>query len=147
VVRRRRAVRPPTRRAGWRPDAPSKVRGVSAPSLDGRWFGPVGDAEGGGVDPETVFRFSEEGGEVWGLYTGGAVRRGHLVGTREGDRVEFRYVQLDASGETSCGHCVSAVTVLGDGRLRLDGTWEWESREGAGRSVVEELPADSAAAG
>ena len=37
-------------------------------------------------------------------------RLGFLVGTRDGDRLEFRYSQLNASGETSNGRCSSAIS-------------------------------------
>jgi hypothetical protein len=112
---------------------------VTAPSLDGRWFRAVAQVDGGEVGPETMFRYAEEDGEVWATYTGGAVRRGYLVGTRDGDRLDLRYVQLSESGQTSCGHCVSAVSALPDGRLRLEESWQWESRDGSGTSVVEEM--------
>ncbi|GGO24759.1 hypothetical protein [Micromonospora parathelypteridis] len=110
-------------------------------SLDGRRFAAVADVVAGEVGTETVFAYHERAGEVWAEYTGGSIRRGHLVGTREGDRLDFRYVQLNIDGQTSSGHCVSAVSVLPDGRLRLHETWSWESRSGSGSSVLEELPA------
>lgn len=109
------------------------------PSLDGRRFAAVGDTVEGEVGEGTVFAYHENDGEVWAHYSGGAVRRGYLVGTRAGDRLDFRYSQLNARGETSSGHCVSSVSQLADGRLRMDETWEWESRPGAGTSAVEEL--------
>ncbi|WP_028925301.1 hypothetical protein [Pseudonocardia acaciae] len=108
-------------------------------SLDGRRFGSVGDVEAGEVGVGTVFEYHEDDGEVWAHYSGGAVRRGYLVGTRVGDRLDFRYSQLNDRNETSSGHCVSTVRVLADGRLRMDETWEWESRPGAGTSAVEEI--------
>lgn len=113
---------------------------MSGPLLDGRWFRVPDGITNGDIDASTVFRYSEEDGEVWAVYAGGSVRRGYLVGTREGDRVEFRCVQLNAAGQTSCGHCVSTVRVLGDGRLRMDETWEWEHCPDATTSVVEEIP-------
>jgi hypothetical protein len=67
------------------------------------------------------------------------VLRGHLIGTREGDRLDFRHVQLGHDGTTSCGHCVSEAAELPDGRISPAGTWERESREGSGTSVVEEV--------
>jgi hypothetical protein len=67
------------------------------------------------------------------------VRRGFLVGTRTRDTLDIRYVQLNDSGETSSGYCLSTIHVLQDGRLRLDEKWQWESRPGGGTSVVEEL--------
>jgi hypothetical protein len=109
-------------------------------SLDGLRFAPVADPEGGEVGTTTLFRYREHDGVIWADYDGGRILRGHLVGTRDGDRLDFRYVQLTRDGGTSSGHCVSRVVALPDGRLRLEETWQWESRPGAGTSTVEELP-------
>lgn len=128
--------------AGGPPGALDRLRGVAAPSLDGRWFRAIEAVDGSEVDSATLFRYSEDGEEISAVYGGGQVRRGHLIGTRAGDRLDFRYVQLNAQGQTSSGHCVSTIHVLGDGRLRMDETWEWESRPGSGTSVVEEIPQD-----
>ena len=93
-----------------------------------------------------MFSYHEDvvSGAVWAEYTGGAVVRGHLVGSRArlddgSDALDFRYVQLRSDGTTSSGHCESVIEVLVDGRLRLHETWSWESREGSGTSTVEEL--------
>jgi hypothetical protein len=115
------------------------------PSLEGRRFMAVDNASGE-VGAETVFTYHEDPmrGSLWADYAGGAVVRGHLVGSRTTsgvDTLDFRYVQLKADGTTSSGHCTSVVEVLPDGRLRLHETWSWESREGSGTSTVEELPA------
>lgn len=111
---------------------------MTASSLDGRRFAATANVAGE-VGTETVFEYGERDGEIWASYAGGAIRRGYLVGTREGDTATFRYVQLNAEGQTSSGRCVSTVSTLPDGRLRLDETWRWESRDGSGSSVVEEL--------
>ncbi|WFF03898.1 hypothetical protein [Micromonospora sp. WMMD964] len=108
-------------------------------SLDGRRFAAVTDVVAGEVGTETVFTYHERAGEVWAEYAGGSIRRGHLVGTREGDRLDFRYVQLNAEGQTSSGHCVTEVGVAADGRLELRESWTWESRSGSGASVVREI--------
>ncbi|MFC7244213.1 hypothetical protein ACFQO7_17200 [Catellatospora aurea] len=107
-------------------------------SLDGRRFVAETDVAGGEVGTETVFGYHEQDGMVWAEYSGGAIRRGFLVGTRDGDRLDFRYTQLNTDGQTSTGHCVSVLTQLADGRLRLAETWEWESRPGSGTSAVVE---------
>jgi hypothetical protein len=108
-------------------------------SLDGRRFRAVGDVDGGEVEAATVFTYHERDGEIWAEYAGGRVKRGYLVGTREGDKLDFRYTQLNTAGETNSGHCVSTVEHMADGRLRLSETWEWESRTGSGTSVLAEL--------
>ncbi|MDN3261503.1 hypothetical protein QWJ26_17070 [Streptomyces sp. CSDS2] len=110
-----------------------------ARSLDGLFFAPVSDQAPGQVGTRTRFAYHEQGGAVWAEYAGGDVVRGHLVGTREGDRLDFRYVQLRTDGTTASGHCVSTVEELADGRLRLAETWEWESAPGSGSSVVEQV--------
>jgi hypothetical protein len=107
--------------------------------LDGLVLAPVSDQAPGQVGTGTRFAYHEEDGVVWADYAGGDIVRGHLVGTREGDRLDFRYVQLGHDGTTASGHCVSLVVELPDGRVRLEETWTWESRPGSGTSVVEEL--------
>ncbi|WP_371502237.1 hypothetical protein OG871_34565 [Kitasatospora sp. NBC_00374] len=109
------------------------------PSVDGLVFAPVARAEHGEVDGSTRFAYHEQDGVVRASYSGGEIVHGRLVGTRSGDTLDFRYVQLNRSGETSSGHCVSLLSRLPDGRLRLDETWRWESREGSGTSAVEEV--------
>jgi hypothetical protein len=110
-----------------------------ARSLDGLVLAPVADQAPGQVGTRTRFAYHEKDGEIWAEYEGGDVVRGHLVGTRAGDRLDFRYVQLKTDGTTSSGHCVSEVVELSDGRVRLDETWEWESQSGSGTSVVEQV--------
>ncbi|MFJ2156230.1 MULTISPECIES: hypothetical protein [unclassified Streptomyces] len=110
-----------------------------ARSLDGLVLAPVADQAPGQVGTRTRFTYHEQDGGIWAEYAGGDVVRGRLVGTRAGDRIDFRYVQLKTDGTTSSGHCVSLVTELPDGRVRLEETWEWESQEGHGTSSVEQV--------
>ncbi|MFJ2743977.1 hypothetical protein ACIO3O_30485 [Streptomyces sp. NPDC087440] len=115
-------------------------------SLDGLLLAPVADQAPGQVGTRTRFAYHEQDGLIWAEYAGGDVVRGHLVGTREGDRLDFRYVQLKHDGTTSSGHCQSQVTLLSDGRVRLEESWAWESQDGSGTSVVEEVPGGPEAA-
>jgi hypothetical protein len=110
-----------------------------ARSLDGLAFAPVADQAPGQVGTRTRFAYHEKDAEIWAEYAGGDVVRGCLAGTRAGDRLDFRYVQLKTDGTTSSGHCVSEVVELPDGRVRLDETWEWESQPGNGTSIVEQV--------
>ena len=108
-------------------------------SLDGLVFAPVADQAPGQVGTRTRFTYHEQDGAIWAEYAGGDVVRGRLVGTRAGDRLDFRYVQLKTDGTTSSGHCVSDVVELPDDRIRLEETWEWESQAGNGTSIVEQV--------
>ena len=97
----------------------------------------MGDA--GEASAATVFEHHEQDGIVWARYEGGAVGLGFLVGTRDGEHLEFRYTQLNESGETSSGRCSTTISMLPDGRVRLAERWAWESKPGAGTSGAEEV--------
>jgi hypothetical protein len=108
-------------------------------SLDGRVFHGAGEkAEAGEASTATVFEYHEDDGVIWARYGGGVVRLGFLVGTRDSDRLEFRDSQLNVKGETSNGRCSTTISMLPDGRIRLDENWSWESKAGSGLSSVEE---------
>jgi hypothetical protein len=116
--------------------APSEAAEIS---IDGLTFAGADEKpEAGEATAETVFEYHERDGVIWARYEGGPVRLGFLVGTRDGDKLEFRYSQVNDKGETSNGRCSSTVSVLSDGRVRLDQDWAWESRPGAGRDALEE---------
>jgi hypothetical protein len=115
----------------------TRVNAAEVP-LDGRFFRGAEMAEAGEASAATVFEYHEDDGVVWARYEGGAVRLGFLVGTREGQKLDFRYSQLNTQGKTANGHCSTKISVLPDGRVRLDEDWAWESKPGAGTSAVEE---------
>jgi hypothetical protein len=108
-------------------------------SLDGLRFRSARDVEGGDVGADTIFHYREDDGVVHARYEGGAVTLGFLVGSRSGDRLDFRYAQLRADGTTATGHCVSEIETLADGRLRMNETWEWDSADGSGTSILEQV--------
>ncbi|WP_406460704.1 hypothetical protein OH768_38215 [Streptomyces sp. NBC_01622] len=57
-------------------------------SLEGLVLAPVADQAPGQVGTRTRFAYHEKDGEIWAEYAGGDVVRGHLVGTRAGDRLD-----------------------------------------------------------
>jgi hypothetical protein len=120
---------------------------MTAPQLDGRWFAPAADPAapdlpGGMGEAATIFRYGEEDGEVWATYVGGPIRRGYLVGSRQGNDLTGHFVQLDGSGRSSAGRYSAVVSVLPDGRLRLAESWSPDLGAGAGdatTTVAEEI--------
>jgi len=111
----------------------------SPPYLDHVQMRAVGTGSDGEIDVRTLFRFRQEGTIVWARYAGGAVCLGHLVGTLAADRLEFRYVQIDLRCEVHGGRSICDIQELPDGRLRLLEHFEWDSREGAGTNVLEQV--------
>jgi len=108
-------------------------------SLDGRRFRPPDDATGGDVGTGTLFRFHQDDDMVWAEYEGGRVRRGYLVGTSVGGYLEFRYTQLLTDGTTANGWSRDRIELLANGLVRLHEAWRWESKIGAGTSVLDEV--------
>ncbi|WP_121741804.1 hypothetical protein [Natronorubrum halophilum] len=109
-------------------------------SLDGRTFVGVANDDAGDVSTETRFQFEQTGERIHASYSGGEIADGHLVGTFDGRQWEIRYAQLTTDGETATGRSVGTVERLEDGRLKVEDEWEWESKAGSGKSVLEEVP-------
>jgi len=108
-------------------------------SLDGRTLVGVENADQGEVSGDTEFQFEQNGSRIYAHYSGGEIVDGHLVGTLKGNQWDIRYAQINEDGETATGHSVGEITVLNDGRVRIEDKWEWESQEGTGESILEEV--------
>lgn len=108
-------------------------------SLHGLRMRVVATAAAGDVDTDTVFAFSQERNTVWAHYAGGAVEVGYLAGTVAAGQLVFRYAQVDRRGDVHGGHSRCDVSMLPDGRVRLLEHFQWESREGSGTNVLEEV--------
>ena len=110
------------------------------PSLHGKRMNVVSTASAGVVNHETIFTFTEEGDVVSAHYAGGKVRLGYLVGLRSGDTLAFRYAQIDTEGHLDGGESNCELALTPEGKLRLLEHFQWESREGVGTNIFEELP-------
>lgn len=99
---------------------------------------PLSTAGGGIIGPETTFSFSQLGDTISARYAGGTIRLGFLVGTRHGDRLSWRYVQIDNHGRLDSGHARCELSRLADKRIRLVEHFSWDSREGSGSNVLEQ---------
>ena len=108
-------------------------------SLDGRTLVGVANTDSGEVSGETRFEFEQEGERIYAHYTGGSIADGHLVGTFDGNEWNIRYSQINTENETASGHSVGTVELLDDGCVRIEDKWEWESQDGSGESVLEEI--------
>jgi hypothetical protein len=113
----------------------------TVPSLDGKVFADVTEDRAGDVGAETLFEYHQEGDLVWARYAGGAVRLGYLVGTRDGDALDFRYAHVSVHGETAAGICRSRLSMDDDGAILSRESWTWESRPGRGTSLLREVRA------
>jgi hypothetical protein len=97
--------------------------------LDGRVFDMV-SSTASRVDPDapTRFRYSEEGGVVWGDYTGDTVTVGRFVGTRDGDRLTVSFVHALVAGGVVTGTAASRIEPADAAGLRLVEEFEVDGR-------------------
>lgn len=117
----------------------STVAEPGAVSIDGKVFTGVQNSATGEVGAATKFHYHQDEDVVWAEYSGGAIVRGYLVGTRSGNKLNFRYSHLSTDRQTANGVCESRIEVLKDGRVRFHEAWAWESRPETGNSIVEEV--------
>ncbi|MDH3358863.1 MAG: hypothetical protein OEM06_15485 [Desulfobacteraceae bacterium] len=107
--------------------------------LDGIRMRVVSTAEGGEVNTETLFEFAQDGSVVSARYAGGKVRLGHLVGTMSDEVLRFRYAQADNSGRLDGGYSTCEIGRTAEGKIQLVEHFKWESREGSGTNIFEEI--------
>ena len=108
-------------------------------SLNGVRMRVVSTAEGGEVNIETLFEFTQDGSVVSARYAGGTVRLGYLIGTMSADVLHFRYAQVDNSGRLDGGHSTCEIGRMTNGTIQLSEHFVWDSREGSGTNIFEEI--------
>jgi hypothetical protein len=111
-------------------------------NLDGLEMYVSATAENGVVGSDTRLRLAQRGSTVFGRYAGGSVLRGCLIGTLDGDRLAFRYLQLEVPHAFHGGSSVCEVQRRADGRIRLVEHFVWRTRRGSGTNVFDEVPID-----
>jgi hypothetical protein len=96
-------------------------------------------AEVGKVNAETIFEFKQTGTTVIAEYSGGKIEYGRLVGKLIEDKLEFRYSQIDTEGNLDGGHSFCDLLTTPNGKIELHENFTWESMEGSGVNIFEEI--------
>jgi len=110
-------------------------------NYDGKRFRSIANSADGDVGDGTIFEYRQRKDIVWATYAGGGVRFGTLIAIAdESGQLEMRYQHVSDCGELRTGRCTSRPSILADGRIRVEETWQWTSGgNGTGTSVIEEL--------
>ena len=95
--------------------------------------------ENGVIGIETIFNFHQDGEYVHAEYRGGKIERGYLVGINRNNILEFRYCQLESGGILNGGSSTCELKLSEDSLIQIIENFEWESRPGSGRNVIQEL--------
>ncbi|MCB0509386.1 MAG: n-acetylglutamate synthase [Chitinophagales bacterium] len=103
-------------------------------------FRPITNSENGETSQETLFLYQQEGMILSSEYSGGKIKKGHLLGlVDERGNISMRYHQINDKNELMTGSCYSSPELLPNGKLRLHETWQWTSGDkSSGQSILEE---------
>ena len=104
-------------------------------------FKPVQNSENGETSEDTIFEYHQEGNILTSEYSGGQIKKGHLIGlVDEEGNIEMRYHQVNIKGELMTGVCFSTPEILANGKIRLHEAWKWTSGDcSKGNSILEEI--------
>ena len=109
-------------------------------NYNGKIFKPIENTENGETSNETVFMYKQVGNILTSEYSGGKIKKGHLIGlVDENGNIDMRYHQVNDKGGIMTGICKSKPEFLENGKIRLHENWEWTSGDNSkGKSIIEE---------
>ena len=93
----------------------------------------------GVIGVDTLFHFHQTGQQVHAEYRGGKIEHGYLVGINQGKTLKFRYCQLESDGTLNGGASDCELNLSDDALVQIIEHFEWESRPGNGRNVIQEI--------
>ena len=104
-------------------------------------FRPVQNSDNGETSEETIFTYNQNGNILTSEYSGGQIKKGHLIGLVDDEgNIEMRYHQVNSKGELMTGVCNSTPEILENGKIRLHEAWRWTSGDcSKGSSILEEI--------
>ncbi|AYN67971.1 n-acetylglutamate synthase [Euzebyella marina] len=104
-------------------------------------FIPVKNSENGETSEETIFHYQQDGNILTCEYSGGKIKKGHLIGVVSSTgHIDMRYHQINIEGKLMTGICHSTPEILDNGKVRLYETWQWTSGDQSkGESILEEI--------
>jgi hypothetical protein len=107
---------------------------------NGKIFRPTVNSENGETSSETVFIYKQTGNILSSEYSGGKIKKGHLIGiVDENANIDMRYHQVNNKNQIMTGKCKSKPEILENGKIRLHESWEWTSGDKSkGQSIIEE---------
>lgn len=89
-----------------------------------------------------IFHYRQQGEIVWGTYENGSVKMGTFLATVSPEgHLDLHFQHVDQHGNLMKGRSNSCLTILPDGRYRLDETFDLILADGTvyrGNSAVEE---------
>lgn len=108
-------------------------------NLNGLTMNAVETDKNGVIGVDTIFKFKQDGTFVSAEYAGGKIRQGFLIGINSGRGLTFRYCQLETDCTLNSGESKCKLEIGNNGLVRIIENFEWASRAGSGRNIIQEL--------
>lgn len=110
-------------------------------NYNNKQFRPISNTENGETSNETLFHYKQIGNILTSEYSGGKIKKGHLIGlVDKSGTINMRYHQINDKDELMTGTCISTPEILENGKIRLHETWQWTSGDKSkGTSIIEEV--------
>lgn len=110
-------------------------------NYNGKIMKAVANSEYGEVSGETCFHYYQDENILTGIYSGGKIIKGQLIGLVNPDgSLDYSYQHLNDKTEIKSGVCHAEPEVLPNGKIRLHEKWQWHTGDkSAGTSIVEEI--------
>jgi hypothetical protein len=104
-------------------------------------FRPISNTENGETSNETVFQYIQTENIITSEYSGGKIKKGHLIGiVDQNGCINMSYHQVNIEGLIMTGICKSTPEILPGGKIRLHEKWKWTSGDfSEGESIIEEI--------
>jgi len=109
-------------------------------SLDGLRMNAVETDPHGVLNADTIFNFHQHENKVYCDYAGGQILKEYLVGVAAGNSLQFRYCQLEVDGRMDSGLSEGELVRSADAKIQIIELFQWSSKPGSGRNVIQELP-------
>lgn len=108
--------------------------------LHGRHFSPVSNSKGGRVQSDSIFIFSQKGGNFTATYSGVYVTDGHIIGRMTGPKTaDILYHSRANSGELEAGQAVVSFDFSND-KIIMNMNWQWlNGSKASGKSSYGEI--------
>jgi len=94
-------------------------------NFNNKTFSLVQNSTAGSAGTETKFNYKQEGNMVTADYYGGIIRYGKIIAILKENKLDMLYQCLTVSNELKAGKAMADISVLDDGKLKLQLNWEW----------------------
>ncbi len=110
-------------------------------NLEGRKFSPISNSNGGRVNSNSVFLFTQSSDAFTASYSGQGLSDGHLIGRMTGPlTAELVYHSRADTGALEAGKAMADFKINKSSKIEIHMQWQWLNETAiSGTSVYEEL--------